>query len=337
VSIDDTQGRPEAENQADYEAPFQAAALEVVADLGLAESETGGMRPTSGHHSSILLPCDGVDGRSFLLKYFLPPREGQYYPSGVKLEDYARRECAFYRYLDTVDAERRSHPVPKTVLLDNADPPRWILLERIAEAVGPAEEVLGMDHIFRLLQTLAQIPVESLRGRRNFPLNRWDAISYLDRVRMMYDPILRVIGEDRWTQVMNFFQEALRWIETRPEVVVHGDFTAANILIDEAGEPFLLDFERVGTGNEDHDFAWFWIHSDRSKTWKQGLLERFFGDRVGSERVRANWGIRAAIVYLALRRLRFSFLILGEGDPNRAQNLGLLDAALIGDTDLFPV
>ncbi len=45
---------------------------------------------------------------------------------------------------------------------------------------------------------------------------------------------------------------------------------------------------------------------------------------------------KKAIVYLALRRLRFSYLILGDGDPNRPQNLGLLDAALIGDTEIFP-
>ena len=42
------------------------------------------------------------------------------------------------------------------------------------------------------------------------------------------------------------------------------------------------------------------------------------------------------MAYLALRRLRFSYLIRGENDPTRAQNLGLLDAALIGGTELFP-
>ena len=119
--------------------------------------------------------------------------------------------------------------------------------------------------------------------------------------------------------------------------MVHGDFTASNILIDEEGQPFLLDFERIGTGNEDHDFAWFWIHSDRAQPWKTQLVERYFGDRVGSDRIRTEWGIRAAIVYLAMRRLRFSYMIFGENDQNRAQNLGLLDAALMGSTELFPV
>jgi aminoglycoside phosphotransferase len=321
----------------DYETPFRNAALQVIDELGLKEADTGRLRPSSGHRSSILVPADGVDGRPFLLKYFIPPREGQYYPSGVVLADYARRECAFYRYLDTVDAHRRSLPVPKTILLDNADPPRWILLERIAGAIGPAEEVLGMDHVFELLQMLRKIPVDSLLGRRNFPLNRWETVSYLDRVRMMFDPVIQVIGQDRWQYVLAFYSEALRWTETRPPVLVHGDFTASNILIDEEGGSNLLDFERVGTGNEDHDFAWFWIHSDRSQTWKQDLLERYLENRVGSERIRAMWGMRATIAYLALRRLRFSHLILGEDDVNRPQNLGLLDAALIGNTELFPV
>ncbi|MCA8955720.1 MAG: UvrD-helicase domain-containing protein, partial [Planctomycetes bacterium] len=136
---------------------------------------------------------------------------------------------------------------------------------------------------------------------------------------------------------VQFYEEALRWTETRPPRLVHGDFTPANILVSERGEPYLLDFERVGIGNEDHDFAWFWIHSTRSQEWKRELLLRYWGNRVGSERVRSEWGIRAAIVYLALRRLRFSHLILGDSDPNRAQNVGLLDAALIGSRDLFPV
>ena len=134
-----------------------------------------------------------------------------------------------------------------------------------------------------------------------------------------------------------FFEEALRWTETRQQTIVHGDFTASNILVDTAGEPFLIDFERIGIGSEDHDFAWFWIHSRRSQEWKLDLLARFFAERVGSARIRTEWGIRSAIVYLALRRLRFSLLILGDEDPNRSHNLGLLDAALIGSRDLFPV
>lgn len=321
----------------DHETRYRAEALKVLADLGLEETKDIRVRPCSGHHSSILVPCDGIDGRSFLLKYFIPPAEGQYYPAGVRLDDYARRECAFYRYLDSMDPDRRMVPAPKTIVLDNNDPPNWILLERIDGAIGPDEEVMGADHVFELLSMMKSIPVDQLIGRRNFPLNRWDTFSYLDRVRKMYDPVLQVIGEKRWTQTTEFFDEALRWTETRQQVIVHGDFTASNILVDHEGSPYLLDFERIGIGNADHDFAWFWIHSHRNHEWKQNLLARFFADMVGSERIRAEWGIRSSIVYLALRRLRFSLLILGDEDPNRAQNLGLLDAALIGSRDLFPV
>lgn len=326
-----------AKNDQEYAAQFHGEAQVVLGELGLRESQNVRVRPTSGHHSSILVPCDGVDGRPFLLKYFIPPREGQYYPSGVRLEDYARRECAFYRYLDTVDSDRRSVPAPRTVLLDNSDPPRWVLLERIAGAVGPLEEVLGMDHVFELLRILREMSLETLSGRRDFPLNRWDTVSYLDRVRQMYDPVLYVIGEERWSRTTEFFNEALRWTETRPDTVVHGDFTAQNILVDEAGHPYLLDFERIGTGNEDHDFAWFWIHADRNQEWNRALLARYWEHRVGSERIRSEWGIRATVVYLALRRLRFSYLMVGDHDPSRAHNVGLLDAALIGSRELFPL
>lgn len=316
---------------------YQLAARAVLQDLNLEESQNVRVRPASGHHSSILVPCEGKDGREFLLKFFIPIAEGQYYPSGVRLEDYARREGAFYRYLDSVDSERRMIPAPRTILLDAADPPRWLLLERIPTAVGPVEEVLGMEHVTELLAMLRSLQVEQLLGRRDFPLNRWDTVSYRDRVRMMYDPVLYVIGEERWTRTVEFYDEALRWTETRQQYVVHGDFTPANILVSEEHDPFLIDFERVGIGNEDHDFAWFWIHAERSQDWKRRLLEKYWETKVGSARIRSEWGIRAAVVYLALRRLRFSFLMLGEDDPKRLQNLGLLDAALIGSRDLFPI
>ena len=319
------------------EANYHQVALTVLDELGLRESSDVRVRPTSGHHSSILVPCDGTDARPFLLKYFIPPAEGKFYPAGVRLEDYPRRESAFYRYLDSVDSGRQRIPAPKTVLLDNQDPPQWILLERLPIAVGPEEEVLGMDHVFELLQMLRDIPIDGLSGRRNFPLNRWDPVSYLERVRLMYDPVLFVVGPERWSRILEFYREALQWTESRPETVVHGDFTAANILVHETGKPYLLDFERVGTGNEDHDLAWFWIHAERSQDWKRDLLARYWGGRVGSERVRSEWGIRATVVYLALRRLRFSYLSIGDEDPDRAQNLGLLDAALIGSQELFPV
>lgn len=330
-------GTVTVEHQKNYEARYHDEALGVLETLGLQQREDPRVRPTSGHHSSILVPCKGPNGHEFLLKYFIPPAEGQYYPSGVRLEDYARREGAFYRYLDSVDSERRMVPAPKTILLDSIDPPRWILLQHLASAVGPMEEVLGADHVFELLAMLRAIPVDQLLGRRDFPLNRWDAVSYLDRVRMMYDPLLEVIGAPRWTRTMEFYEEALRWIETRKQSVVHGDFTAPNILVSVEGDPYLLDFERIGIGNEDHDFAWFWIHCDRSQAWKQDLLGRYWEEQVGSEKIRSEWGIRAAIVYLALRRLRFSHLMTGDEDPNRAHNLGLLDAALIGSRDLFPL
>ena len=133
-----------------------------------------------------------------------------------------------------------------------------------------------------------------------------------------------------------FYDEALRWTETRAPVVVHGDFTEQNVVVDEEGRPFLIDFERIGIGGEDHDFTSFWIHSARSSEWKRQLIERHFGDRVGSDRIRAEWAIRAALIYLALRRLRFGYLMHGAQDELLAQNLALLDAALDGGDALFP-
>jgi aminoglycoside phosphotransferase (APT) family kinase protein len=314
-----------------------AQAHEILHDLGLEVAGDQRPRVHAEHSSSILVPCNGVDGRPFLLKFFVPPPEGRYYPAGVRIDDYARRETAFYRYLDSLDPDRRMVPAPRTILLDNQDPPRWILVERIPGAVGPAEEVLSMDHVFELLRAIQGIPLDQLLGRRDFPLNRWDPVSYLERVRLMYDPVLFVIGEARWGRTLAFFKEALRWNDTRPQTVVHGDFTEDNILVDAEGQPFLMDFERVGIGNRDHDLAWFWIHSKRSQPWKTSLLARYWEEIVGSERIRSEWGIRSTLVYLALRRLRFSYLTRGDKDPNKAKNLALLDAALAGGAELFPL
>lgn len=311
-------------------------ARDIAASLGLEEQDGIRLRPVSGHNSSLLLPCRGPTGKDFVLKLFVPPADSRFYPAEVRVDDYARREAAFYRFLDSVDPERLEIPAPRTVWIDSKDPPRWVLLEWIHGAVGPTEEVLGQDQIFDLLSRLRSLPLDRLEGRRDFPLNHWDVVSYLDRVRLMYEPVLQVIGERRWRSVMDFFDEALRWTEARPPTLVHGDFTETNILVDAEGSPFLIDFERIGVGNEDHDFAWLWLHSTRSLDWKRSLLARYFGTRFGSDRIKAEWGIRAALVYLALRRLRFGFLTHAERDPLASRNVALLDACLVGGRELFP-
>ncbi len=312
----------------------QATAVLDMLDLKLG---TQRVRPVSGHNTSLLLPCRGTDGRPFLLKYFIPPAEGKFYPAGVNIEDYARREGAFYRFLDSVDPERTMLPAPRTILIDSTDPPRWILLEWIEPAIGPAEEILGTEHVFDLIARMREVQLDMLLGRRYFPLNHWDVVSYVDRVRLMYEDVIEGIGDERWRRTLEFFTEATRWTEARPQTLVHGDFTEQNIMVDSEGRPFLVDFERIGIGNLDHDFAWLWIHSERSQSFKRTLLERYFGGRFGSDRIKAEWGIRSALVYLALRRLRFGAMMEDQADINSASNIALLDAALRGGGDLFPV
>lgn len=307
-----------------------------MAELGLRELPEQRPRPLSGSQNSLPVPCEGPGGRHYLLKYYVPPQPDRIWPAGVRPDDYARREVAFYRFLDDTDAERRNFPAPRTVLVGPGDPPRWLLLEWIPGAIGPAEEVLGMDHVFELLHQLQAIPHERLLGRRAFPLEHWDPIGYLEQIRQMYDAVLFVIGERRWRAVQAFFAEAVRWTDNRKRVIVHGDFTDQNLLVTGEGQPFLIDFERLGVGNVDHDIAWFWIHSTRNQEWKKQLVLRWFGGRVGGDRIRAEWGIRAAVVYLALRRLRWGYLAHGEDDPRLGPNLALLDAALAGGNDLFP-
>lgn len=322
-------------NQTSTEPHLQAARA-VLAELHLTECDAS-RRLSSGHRNSIPLVAEGAAGRRFLLKYYLPRDPHKILPAGVREDDFRRREVGFYRLLDSIDPDRRELPVPRTILVDPGDLPQWILLEWLPGAVGPAEEVLGQDHVLELLQKLAKVPTERLLGRRSFPLEHWDPIGYLDRVRAMYDAVLFVLGESRWRKVQRFFAEAVRWTDGRPHVLVHGDFTDLNIVVTEDGEPFLIDFESVGIGNRDHDFAWFWLHSNRHHEWKRQLLGRWFANTVGSDRIRSEWGIRSTLAYLAIRRLRWGYLTYGDEDARRSANLALLDAALEGGRDLFPV
>ena len=311
-------------------------AHQTLAELGL-EPSTRRLHLRSSHGSSLPIAAEGQQGRTFLLKWLLPPRPDHIYPAGSRPEDFGRREAGFYRLLDSIDPERRDLPAPKTVLVGPGDPPKWLLLEWLQVAPGPSEEVLLQDHVFDVLDKIQSIPVDRLLGRRDFPLNHWDAIGYLERIRLMYDAVFNVVGETRWRHMLKFFEEAVRWLDSRKPVFVHGDFIEENLLVDEDDRPHLLDFERVGMGNSDHDFAWFWIHSTRSQEWKKNLLARWLGKRVGGDRIRCEWGIRTAIALLAVQRLRWGFLKYGDEDPRVSANLALLDAAIAGGRDLFPV
>jgi aminoglycoside phosphotransferase (APT) family kinase protein len=312
------------------------AALAVLKSLQLREAE----RPrglVSGHRTSVPIVAEGQAGKLFLLKYYVPPGPETILPAGARANDYARREVAFYRLLDSTDPGRREIPAPRTIMIGPGDPPQWILLEWLPFAPGPAEEAIGLDQVLELLEKLAAVPTDRLLGRRGFPLEHWDPIGYLDRIRAMYDAVLFTLGEARWRQVNRFFAEAVRWTDGRKPALVHGDFTEANIIVNDEGRPFLVDFESVGLGNRDHDFTWFWIHSSRHQEWKRQLVARWLGQWVGSDRIRAEWGIRSAIAYLAIRRLRWGYLTHGDEDPRQSSNLALLDAAFEGGRDLFPV
>ena len=63
---------------------------------------------------------------------------------------------------------------------------------------------------------------------------------------------------------------------------------------------------------------------------------RWLGDSVGGDRIRAEWGIRSAIAYLAIRRLRWGYLTHGDEDPRASANLALFDATPEGGSALFP-
>lgn len=317
------------------QAPLREAHT-VIEELGLVPGKQPAAMQSS-HSSSLPIVCESKDGRTFLLKYFIPMPADTILPAGAKEEDFARREAGFYRYLDSVDPDRRELATPRTIMVGPGDPPKWLLLEWLPMAVGPREEVLSQDHVFRLLEQLQNLSIERLLGRRDFPVQHWDPVSYLDRIRLMYDAVLYVLGEQRWRHLQVFFDEAIRWTDGRKPTLVHGDFCEENIIVNGEDQPFLIDFERVGIGNIDHDLAWFWIHSGRSQQWKKDLLSRWLSRHVGGDRIRSEWGIRSALALLAIQRLRWGYLKHGDEDPRQSANLALLDAVMAGGRDLFPI
>ena len=303
-------------------------------DLELVERSSP---PVSGHRSSLPLLGRNQAGKMFLLKYYVPPSKDVILPAQTRYEDFARRETGFYRLLDSVDPNRRDFPAPRTIAFGPGEPAPWLLLEWLPAAVGPAEEVVAQEHVLTLLERVASLPTDRMLGRRGLPMEHWEPIGYLDRIRSMYDAVLFVLGEPRWRQLQRFFAEAVRWTDGRKHVLVHGDFQRDNLVVTETDEAFLVDFEQIGIGNRDHDFAWFWLHSERRPEWKRDLLQSWLGNTVGGDRIRSEWGIRSAVAFLAIRRLRWGFLSHGDEDPRASANLALLDAALEGGAALFPL
>ena len=158
----------------------------------------------------------------------------------------------------------------------------------------------------------------------------------------MYDDLLRdVVGDERWRRnapgVLR--RGDMRWAESRPlTVLVHGDFTEDNIVVDPDGSsPYLVDFERVGhrprrtttlpaSGSTRE-------RPDGVASWR--LLERYLGHvawgRSGSA---AEWGIRVQhSCTWRMRRLRFATRPVrrrSRPSSRARQPRALLDAALDG-------
>ncbi|MBM3962789.1 MAG: hypothetical protein FJ306_12940, partial [Planctomycetes bacterium] len=129
----------------------------VLADLGLtAQEQPHGLM--SAQRTSLPVLASASGGKGFLLKYYLPLPEATVLPPGAGPADFGRRESGFYRFLDSVDPQRRDFPAPRTIAYGPGDPPRWILLEWLPLAAGPAEEVIGQEHAIELLRKLAAMP-----------------------------------------------------------------------------------------------------------------------------------------------------------------------------------
>lgn len=306
--------------------PETAQILECIEELGLQPRESQPFQT----HNALFLQAEGRDGRLFLFKFYLSCPVGRFEPGLDPEGDCCRREAAFYRFLDVVDRDRVFLNVPRLVITDQGDPPRWVLLEGIPGLRKATEEPPRPDWLLDAMVSLQRIPLRLTQGRRGLALERWDPYAHREVVLKMREHVEPKVGPKAWDLLVRTLNEAREWTDSQEPVLVTGDFQDDSILMDEDGRIYLQEFRRVGWGNPDHDFSWYWVGTTRGKEFRDQLFQRYCASMGPSERARVEWAIRSTAIYrasLALSQSNTTEEIASAGE--------LLERAILGGTYLF--
>ncbi len=306
--------------------PESARVLACLEELGLEPQQA---QPFQSH-DALFLPALGRDGHPFLFKYFLSCPVGLFEPGLDPEGDCRRREAAFYRFLDVVDRDRVFLNVPRLVITDQADPPRWVLLEGIPGLHTAREETPRPDWLLDAIASIQRIPLRLTQGRRGLSLERWDPYAHREAIFKMREQVEPKVGPKAWDLLARTLNEAREWTDSQDPVLVCGDFQEDSLLLDEDGRIYLQDFRRVGWGNPDHDFSWLWVGTSRGKEYKDQLLQRYCASMGPSERTRVEWAIRSTAIYRACVALSTA-----ETPGEIAPAGELLERAILGGPYLF--
>jgi len=235
--------------------PETEKVMAVLEELGL---EPAGAE-TIGAAGSILVPALGGGGRRFLLKYYLSCPSACYEPGTDPAERALQRESSFYRYLDVVDRDRCFANIPRMVIADQQEKPRWTLFEGIRGAAPAATRELRPDWLVDTLRSLQDFPARLTDGRRGLSLERWDSYAHREVILQMRDRVEPRVGEKAWDLLCRTLNEAREWTESTEPILVNGWFQDDTLLVDERGRIYQHEFRRVGLGGRHIDFAWYWL------------------------------------------------------------------------------
>ncbi len=306
--------------------PETAQVLECLEELGLEPREN---QPFQSH-DALFLQAYGRDGRLFLFKFYLSCPVGRFEPGLDPEGDCRRREAAFFRFLDVVDRDRVFLNVPRLVITDQADPPRWILMEGIEGLRPAAGERPRPDWLLDAMASIQRIPLRLTQGRRGLTLERWDPYAHREVILRMEAQVEPKVGPKAWDLLVRTLNEAREWTDSQDPVLVCGDFQEDSLLLDKDGRIYLQDFRRVGWGNPDHDLSWYWVGSSGDQEYRDQLLQRYCASMGPSERARVEWAIRSTAIYRACLSLSTA------QTPGEIAPAGeLLERAILGGPYLF--
>ncbi len=281
--------------------------------------------------NSLFFHAKGRDGRLFLLKAFKPCPVGRFDPGADPGGTCQKREASFYRFLDVVDRDRCFINVPKLVLSDPEDPPKWLLFEGCQDMEPAQGKELRMDWLIDASKALQRFPVKLTFGRRGLTLERWDPYAHREVIFRMREEVEPKIGQKAWDLLCRTLNEAREWVDTQDPVLVNGCFQEENLLVDSMGRIYIHDFRRVGLGNPDHDFSWFWIYSKRNEEFKNRLFNLYVSQLDAPAKIRLEWAMRSIAIYKAC-------LEIAEGTDvdSLKESKELLEKALLRRSLLLP-
>ena len=83
-----------------------------------------------------------------------------------------------------------------------------------------------------------------------------DPFWFVRRTLQEWRTLIAAVGHNEFDPIMDWLEERMTGVPCQQHAVLHGDFHALNILINRAGEPFVIDWTNIAVGDFRFDLAW---------------------------------------------------------------------------------